>query len=70
MKSRWENKYVKADIFSSRFPFIKLLDTENKMQLLHLYLFIYIFISLSGHVSLTVATERNLFLETGSYMYI
>lgn len=29
-----------------------------------------IFISLSGHVSLPVATERNLFLETGSYMYI
>lgn len=66
MKSRWENKYVKADIFSSRFPFIKLLDTENKMQLQRLM----IFISLSGHVSLTVATERNLFLETGSYMYI
>lgn len=66
MKSRWENKYVKADNFSSRFPFIKLLDTENKMQLQRLM----IFISLSGHVSLTVATERNLFLETGSYMYI
>lgn len=66
MKSRWENKYVKADIFSSRFPFIKLLDTENKMQLQRLM----IIISLSGHVSLTVATERNLFLETGSYMYI